>query len=183
MFVRGSTPPGPDSRGRALPHRCHPVAIRASASEDTPLPARRQPRRGGPTAWTRAVSSAWLPPPAPGRPVASGSASRPRNTCRSGRFWSAEPRSAPYRRSAPGASCGASDGRRRALGERSSPGRVTSPFQHSPRQPSWEVLLDAAASMGARVRFNVWTCERCGARVIAPAAPAPSRRDRCPGRL
>ena len=32
------------------------------------------------------------------------------------------------------------------------------------------------------LRFNVWTCERCGARVIAPTAPTPSRRDHCPGR-
>ena len=32
------------------------------------------------------------------------------------------------------------------------------------------------------LRFNVWTCERCGARVIAPIVPTPSQRDHCPGR-
>ena len=32
------------------------------------------------------------------------------------------------------------------------------------------------------LRFHVWRCERCGARVIAPTAPTPSRRDHCPGR-
>ena len=32
------------------------------------------------------------------------------------------------------------------------------------------------------LRFNVWTCERCGARVVAPNEPPPSGRDHCPGR-
>ena len=33
------------------------------------------------------------------------------------------------------------------------------------------------------LHLNVWTCQRCGARVVAPNAPPPSRRGHCPGRL
>jgi len=35
---------------------------------------------------------------------------------------------------------------------------------------------------GGVPRLNVWTCDRCGARVVAPNVPPPSSRDHCPDR-
>ena len=42
--------------------------------------------------------------------------------------------------------------------------------------------MSSAHQWSRGLRFNVWTCERCGARVVAPNAPSPSSRDHCPGR-
>ena len=41
--------------------------------------------------------------------------------------------------------------------------------------------MSSAHQWSRGLRFNVWTCERCGARMVAPNAPPPSSRDHCPG--
>ena len=42
--------------------------------------------------------------------------------------------------------------------------------------------MSSAHQWSHGLRSNVWTCERCGARVVAPNAPPPSSRDQCPDR-